>query len=123
MLALLVGAFMVVGGVARLGFIADLLSKPTMIGYMNGLAVTILVGQLPKLFGFSTDANGFIDEARAFVSGVADGETVTAALAIGLVSLAVIALLGRVLPKIPAVLVAVVVSIIATTCSPWPSTG
>ena len=85
MLALLVGAFMVVGGVARLGFIADLLSKPTMIGYMNGLAVTILVGQLPKLFGFSTDADGFIAEARAFVRGVADGETVAAALAIGLV--------------------------------------
>ncbi len=107
MLALLVGAFMVVGGVARLGFIADLLSKPTMIGYMNGLAVTILVGQLPKLFGFSTDADGFIAEARAFVRGVADGETVGAALAIGLVGLALIAVLERVLPKVPAVLVAV----------------
>ncbi len=115
MLALLVGAFMVVGGVARLGFIADLLSKPTMIGYMNGLAVTILVGQLPKLFGFSTDADGFIAEARAFVHGVANGETVGAALAIGLVGLAVIAVLGRVLPKVPAVLVAVVVSIAAAS--------
>ena len=71
MLALIVGAIMVVGGVARLGFVADLLSKPTMIGYMNGLALTILVGQLPKLFGFSVDANGFVDEARAFVEGVA----------------------------------------------------
>ena len=114
MLALLVGAFMVVGGVARLGFIADLLSRPTMIGYMNGLAVTILVGQLPKLFGFSTDADGFIAEARAFVRGVADGETVAAALAIGLVCLALIAVLQRVLPKVPAVLVAVVVAIVAT---------
>ena len=55
---------------ARLGFVADLLSKPTMIGYMNGLAITILVGQLPKLFGFSTDANGLVDETRAFVDGV-----------------------------------------------------
>ena len=45
------------------GFIADLLSKPTQIGYMNGLALTILVGQLPKLFGFSVDADGLIDEA------------------------------------------------------------
>ena len=43
--------------------------KPTMIGYMNGLALTILVGQLPKLFGFSVDADGLIDEARAFVNG------------------------------------------------------
>ena len=42
----------------------DLLSKPTQIGYMNGLALTILIGQLPKLFGFSTDANGLIDEAK-----------------------------------------------------------
>jgi MFS superfamily sulfate permease-like transporter len=52
MLALFVGAIMVLGGIAKLGFVADLLSKPTMIGYMNGLALTILVGQLPKLFGF-----------------------------------------------------------------------
>ena len=71
MLALLVGAIMVLGGLARLGFIADLLSKPTMIGYMNGLALTILVSQLPKLFGFSVDADGFIDEAKGFVNGVA----------------------------------------------------
>ena len=54
---------MVVAGLAKLGFVADLLSKPTMIGYMNGLALTILVGQLPKLFGFSVDANGLLDEA------------------------------------------------------------
>ena len=51
-LALLVGAIAVVGAIARLGFVADLLSLPTMIGYMNGLAITILIGQLPKLFGF-----------------------------------------------------------------------
>src|SRR6516162_9191339 len=49
-------ALMVLGAVAKLGFIADLISKPTMIGYMNGLALTILVGQLPKLFGFKVDA-------------------------------------------------------------------
>ena len=113
MLALLVGAIMVLGGLARLGFIADLLSKPTMIGYMNGLALTILVGQLPKLFGFSVDADGFIDEAKGFVNGVADGETVTAALAIGLFGLATIAVLQRALPKVPAVLGAVVLSILA----------
>ena len=53
MLALITGGLLVLGAVAKLGFIADLISKPTMIGYMNGLALTILVGQLPKLFGFS----------------------------------------------------------------------
>ena len=95
MLALIVGVIMVVGGMAKLGFVADLLSKPTMIGYMNGLAITILVGQLPKLFGFSTDANGLVDETRAFVDGVQDGETVGAALAVGVLALAVMAVLRQ----------------------------
>ena len=58
MLALMVAAIMIVGAVAKLGFIADLISKPTMIGYMNGLALTILVGQLPKLFGFKVERRG-----------------------------------------------------------------
>ncbi len=115
MMGLIVGAIMILAGVAKLGFIADLLSKPTQIGYMNGLALTILVGQLPKLFGFSTDANGLINEARAFVHGLASGETVGAALAIGLVSLALMVVLGRWLPRVPAVLVAVVVAIVAAS--------
>ena len=72
-LALLVGVVMTVAGLAHLGFVADLLSKPTQIGYMNGLALTIVVGQLPKLFGFSVDADGLIAETKAFVAGVADG--------------------------------------------------
>ena len=57
MLALCTGAAMVLAGVGKLGFVADLLSKPTMLGYMNGLVLTILVSQLPKLFGFSIDAD------------------------------------------------------------------
>src|SRR5947209_6409769 len=115
MLALIVGAVMIVAGVAKLGFLADLLSKPTQIGYMNGLALTILIGQLPKLFGFSTDANGLIDEARAFVHGVGAGEVVGAAVAIGLVSLGLILVLGRWLPRIPGVLIAVVAAIAAAS--------
>jgi high affinity sulfate transporter 1 len=111
MLALLVGAFMIVAGALKLGFVADLLSKPTRIGYMNGLAATILIGQLPKLFGFSVSGDNLIDEARGFVNGLADGEAVGAAVAIGLVSLALILVLGRLLPMIPGVLVAVVVAI------------
>ena len=123
MLALLVGAFMAVGGAFGLGFVADLLSKPTMIGYMNGLAVTIVVGQLPKLFGFSVDANGLRAETKAFVDGVADGKTVTAALAVGVFGLAVILVLQRFLPKIPAILVAVVASILATSLFDLASHG
>lgn len=115
MLALLVGAVMIAAGVAKLGFVADLLSKPTQIGYMNGLALTILIGQLPKLFGFSTDANGLIHEAHAFVDGVSSGEAVGAAVAVGVLSLAVILALGRWLPKVPGVLVAVVAAIAAAS--------
>src|SRR3954451_23457790 len=110
-LALMVGAITTLVGIAKLGFIADLISKPTIIGYMNGLALTILVGQLPKLFGFSVDADGFIPELKGFVLGIKDGETVGAALAIGVLGLIVILILQRWLPKVPAVLVAVVVSI------------
>ena len=108
MLAVMVGAIMIISGVAKLGFVADLLSKPTKLGYMNGLALTILIGQLPKLFGFSTDANGLLGEIGAFVHGLHTGEYVGAAVAIGLLSLALIVLLGKFMPKIPAVLVAVV---------------
>src|SRR4051794_21855138 len=113
MLALIVGAVMIVAGVAKLGFLADLLSKPTRIGYMNGLALTILIGQLPKLFGFSTDADGLIDEARAFVDGLSSGEAVGGAVAIGLVSLGIVLALTHWLPRLPGVLVAVVVAIAA----------
>jgi MFS superfamily sulfate permease-like transporter len=80
---------------------------------MNGLAVTILVGQLPKLFGFSVDGGTFLEELRGFVKGVANGEIVAAALAVGVLGLVLILTLQRWLPKVPAVLVAVVLSIAA----------
>ncbi len=112
-LALMVGAFMLLGALARLGFIADLLSKPTQIGYMNGLALTILIGQLPKLFGFSTDADGLVNEAVAFVQGVVAGDTVPAALAIGVFGLVLMLILQRWMPALPGVLIAVVASMIA----------
>jgi high affinity sulfate transporter 1 len=114
-LALMVAAIMVVAGVGRLGFIADLLSRPTMIGYMNGLALTILVGQLPKLLGFSVDADGLIGDIAGVVRGVADGDVVPAAAAVGLGGIAVILVLQRWAPKVPAVLVMVVLGIAATS--------
>src|SRR4051794_37224793 len=113
MLGLMVGVIMIVAGLLKLGFVADLLSKPTRIGYMNGLALTILIGQLPKLFGFSTDADGLIDEARKFVDGLTSGAAVGAAVAIGAVSLVLILALAHWLPKVPGVLAAVVVAIAA----------
>src|SRR5436309_1443626 len=108
MLAIIVGAIMIVGAVAKLGFIADVISKPTMIGYMNGLALTILVGQLPKLFGFKTNAEGLIGEFTAFVKGLADGKAVAAAATVGIAGIVVILMLQRWLPKVPAVLITVV---------------
>ena len=115
MLALLIGAFCVVAGFARLGILAELLSKPVRTGFLNGIALVVLVGQLPRLFGFSTNAEGFVDEARAFVEGVRDGRTVGAALSIGIASLAVILVFRRAIPKVPGILVAVVGSIVVTS--------
>ena len=112
-LALLVGLIMTVAGLAHLGFIADLLSKPTQLGYMAGLAVTIVIGQLPKLFGFSVDADGLIQEAKGFVTGVADGLVNPTAAAIGITSLVGILLLQRLVPKLPAVLLVVVLAALA----------
>lgn len=112
MLAIMTGAMMLAAGAGHLGFVADLLSKPTILGYMNGLALTILVGQLPKLLGFSVDADGFIGELLGFVDGVINGEVILASAAIGLLSLAIMLVLGRILPKVPAVLVAVIAAII-----------
>ena len=113
MLAVFSGALCVLAGLARFGFIADLLSKPVRYGYMNGIALTVLLSQLPKLFGFSTDAEGVIPEARAFVGGVANGETNAAALLIGVACLLVILACKRWRPKIPGVLVAVVGATVA----------
>jgi high affinity sulfate transporter 1 len=115
MLAIMVAAIMILAAVAKLGFIADLISKPTMIGYMNGLALTILVGQLPKLCGFKVSGDGLIAELTGFVEGLAKGEAVGAAAAVGIVGIAVILVLQHWLPKVPAVLVMVVLSIAATS--------
>ncbi len=106
MLAVLVGLIEIGLGVAKLGFVADLLSSEVRVGYLNGLAVTIIVGQLPKLFGFSTDADGFVDEARSFLQGL--DQTNRTTLITGLCVLAVLLVLPRITKKVPAVLVAVV---------------
>jgi len=115
LLAIMVAAIMILAAVAKLGFIADLISKPTMIGYLNGLALTILVGQLPKLFGFKVEADSFIGEITGFVKGLANGEAVAAAAAVGIAGIVLILVLQRWLPKVPAVLIMVVLAIAATT--------
>ncbi|HEX5620340.1 MAG TPA: sulfate permease [Solirubrobacteraceae bacterium] len=105
-LALLVGALMFAGGLARFGFVTELLSMPVRLGYLMGIAVTVIVSQLPKLFGFSVDAENFLPAVRDFVRGL--DETNGTALAIGVGSLAVILGLRRLAPRVPGVFVAVV---------------
>ncbi|MER6570759.1 SulP family inorganic anion transporter [Streptomyces sp. NPDC001093] len=115
MLAIMVAAVMLLASVARLGFVADLLSKPTMIGYMNGLALTILIGQLPKLLGFKVEADTVVGQCVGLVEKLSEGAVVPAAATVGVAGIAVILVLQRLLPKVPAVLVMVVLAIGAAT--------
>ena len=113
MLALMSGAVCVIAGVARFGFVTDLLSLPVRHGYMNGIALTIIAIQLPKLFGFSASGSTALEASRNFVQDVADGETVDAALAIGVGCLVIIVVLGSLTPSVPGFLVAVAGAILA----------
>jgi high affinity sulfate transporter 1 len=106
MMALFVGLIEIGLGLGKLGFVADLLSQEVQVGYMNGLSITIIVGQLPKLCGFSTDADTFVDEVQTFFDGF-DGRNTTA-LVLGVATLVVLLALPRITRRIPAVLVAVV---------------
>jgi len=106
MLAVLVGLMEVGLGAARFGFVASLLSKPVQIGYLNGLALVIIAGQLPTLFGFSTDATSFAGEVSAFFGGL-DG-TDAEALLVGLGTLAVLVGAWLLPARVPGVLIAVV---------------
>ena len=112
MLAVIVAVIEIGLGLGRLGFVADLLSSEVQVGYMNGLALIIIVGQMPKLFGFSTDATGFGPELKAFVLGL-DG-TVGAALVIGLGVLAILLVLPKFTKVVPAVLVGIVVATVVS---------
>ncbi|HEY3479079.1 MAG TPA: sulfate permease, partial [Streptomyces sp.] len=122
-LALMVAAVMVLASVAKLGFIADLISKPTMIGYMNGLALTILIGQLPKLLGFKVDADNLVGECVGLVEKLADGAVVPASATVGICGIVLILVLQRWLPKVPAVLVTVVLAIAAVAAFDLGSHG
>jgi len=106
MLAILAGVFGVVAGLLRLGFITDLLAKPIRYGYMNGIALTVLVSQMPKLFGFPVRGDGIVGRAVGFGAGVIGGRTNLVALGLGGATLIVILLLKRYL-KAPGVLFAV----------------
>jgi high affinity sulfate transporter 1 len=107
MMAIVSGLVCILAGVARLGFVTELLSKPIRYGYMNGIALTVLVSQLPKLLGFSIDTQGPLRKLWAIAAAVANGRTNWTAFAIGAATLAVIFLLKN-SKRVPGILIAVV---------------
>lgn len=90
MLAVLMGLMLVGGRVLRLGFLTGLLSMPIRVGYMNGIALVVIAGQLPKLLGIAVPPGSFWEHLGRTVTAVADGQVNGAAAAIGVGSLAVI---------------------------------
>jgi high affinity sulfate transporter 1 len=108
-IAIVAGVVSVAAGLARLGFITELLSKPIRYGYMNGIALNITLAQIPKLFGFSAQSNGPLRQALRILREILAGHTNLVALAIGAGSLTVILVLKR-YPRIPGMLIAVVVA-------------
>jgi high affinity sulfate transporter 1 len=107
-LAALAGLFCIGASFLRLGALADFLSKPILVGFLNGISLHILAGQLGKLFGFPVDAQGILPKVLEVLSKV--DQTHWATLAVGLGTFAVLLLSGRLLPRLPAALVALVVA-------------
>ena len=107
MMAIVSGSVCILAGLARLGFVTELLSKPIRYGYMNGIALTVLISQLPKLGGFSIESDGPVKNLLAIASAVLDGRANWAAFLVGAGTLAVILLLKG-SKRVPGILIAVV---------------
>ncbi|MGD8486626.1 MAG: sulfate permease [Chloroflexota bacterium] len=110
MLALLVGAIAIGGGLARLGFVSDLLSQPVRIGYMAGLALVIIVSQLPSLLGITIEGDGIVTDLSAILGALE--QTDVATLLIGLLALGIIVGARWWRPEVPGILVAVIVTMV-----------
>jgi len=112
MMAIVSGLVCIAAGLARLGFITELLSKPIRYGYMNGIALTVILSQTPKLLGVSVAAEGPLLQIAAIVRSVANAEVHPPTVAIGVATLAVILFLkGH--PRLPGILVAVLAATLA----------
>src|SRR5690349_18808187 len=107
LMALVSGAVLVLAGLFRLGFVTELLSKPIRYGYMNGIALTVLISQLPKLLGFSIESEGPLRDLWAIANAILDGKANWVAFAVGLGTLVVILLLKD-SKRLPGILIAVV---------------
>ncbi len=111
-MAVVAGAACIVAGIVKLGFITELLSKPIRYGYMNGIALAVLISQLPKLFGFKIESAGPIRDLWSIVQAVAAGEPNWAGTALGLATLVLILVL-KAHKRMGAILVAVVAAMLA----------
>ena len=111
-LTLLVGAILVAARVARLGFVADFISEPVLVGFKAGIGVVIVLDQLPKLFGFHIARGRFLQNVAATLAGIPKANLATLAVAIG--TIVVLVGLHRLWPGVPAPLVAVAAGIAAS---------
>ena len=107
MMAIVSGTVCILAGIARLGFVTELLSKPIRYGYMNGIALTVLISQLPKFFGFSVRSEGPLRDLWAIADAMLEGKTNWVAFGLGLGTLVVILLLKD-SKRLPGILIAVV---------------
>ncbi|WP_460141819.1 SulP family inorganic anion transporter [Pseudomonas sp. S2_E01] len=105
-MAIVSGTVCILAGLAKLGFVTELLSKPIRYGYMNGIALTVLISQLPKLFGFSIESDGPLRNLWAIGSGVLGGRANWATFLIGAATLVVILMLKN-HKRVPGILIAV----------------
>lgn len=112
-LSLITGLVCLLAGYAGFGAVTELLSKPVRIGYLNGIAVVVLISQLPKALGYSVEADSTIPYLMATIEGMWRGDTVIAALMISVLSLLIIQAARRLWPGAPGVLVAVVAALFA----------
>jgi high affinity sulfate transporter 1 len=112
MMAVVSGVVCILAGLFRLGFITELLSKPIRYGYMNGIALTVLINQLPKVFGISIERDGPLRDLWRIAQSVLDGRANWAVLAVGAGTLVVILVLKR-FKRVPGILIAVVAATIA----------
>jgi high affinity sulfate transporter 1 len=106
-LALLVGGFAVLGGLARAGFIADFLARPILTGFLNGIGLSIIAGQSGKLLGITLQSTDFLGQLWEVVSRLSETHALSAALGVGLI--VVLIAVKRFTPRIPGPLAGVVV--------------
>ncbi len=113
MMAVVSGLVCILAGIFRLGFITELLSKPIRYGYMNGIALTVLISQLPKMLGISIESSGPLRNLYQIGNAIIQGETNYASLIIGIVTFLIIMVVKR-YKRMPGILLAVVLATLAT---------